>query len=448
MSTPFQAITTGDKSISERVSAPLRAVKSDFQQRRKTAEATYDVLNIDYTGLPNNQVQMAQAWGDSVRENLIEGYRTNNQELIREAKDQGRRLTSYITAMQQDYTIGRNSIKRAEEKQYQGLSNSKEEIQSEFKNRYNQDIGFEVDERGYPKGIVIDGNPVGIGEFTNALRDNPFMVVDQVDFGSGYQAATTAQRHLGDVAVLGSVDQVRTKGAEYAKKDLENQMVSNEDLAVLYAVKNKLISDINNPSEADVIKIQEIANDPKRLEDAKNLYVNDYREYLVNTYNTQEKARAKQERITQERVAAQGILALDPVVENVGGENLAVYYTNVDGVAFDIKGNERVTSVGIDESGNIKYVEVAVPNPEYIQGYSDEEPRYITKEYANNELTEEIAQLVKNRIEIKAPKQIKGWSRFTDKAKKAIKSAPNESQAIDILSQPAIEYGPQQFTQD
>jgi hypothetical protein len=435
MSTPFQAITTGDKSISERVSAPLRAVKSDFQQRRKTAEATYDVLNVDYTGLPNNQVQMAQAWGDSVRENLIEGYRTNNQELIREAKDQGRRLTSYITTMQQDYTIGRNSMKRAEEKQYQGLSNSKEEIQSEFKNRYNQEIGFEVDERGYPKGIVIDGNPVGIGEFTNALRDNPFMVVDQVDFGSGYQAATTAQRHLGDVAVLGSVDQVRTKGAEYAKKDLENQMVSNEDLAVLYAVKNKLISDINNPSEQDVIRIQEIANDPKRLEEAQQLYINDYTEHLVNGYTTQEKARQRQERISQERVASQGILALDPVVRSVEGENVALYYTDVEGVSFDIKGNERVAAVGVDDSGAIKYVEAVVKYQDGYGGYT-----YETKKYFGDELTEDVKELVKNRIEIKAPKQINGWERFTNKAVKAINdapTAPNKNAALQELSKPA-----------
>lgn len=434
MSTPFQAITTGDKSISERVSAPLRAVKSDFQQRRKTAEATYDVLNIDYTGLPNNQVQMAQAWGDSVRENLIEGYRTNNQDLIREAKDQGRRLTSYITAMQQDYTIGRNSIKRAEEKQYQGLSNTKEEIQAEYKNRYEQEFAFETDERGYPSSVVIDGSPIGVGEFTNALRDNPFMVVDAVDFGSGYQASGNANRHLADVVVLGSTAQVQAKAEEYARKDLENDMVSNEDLAVLYVVKNKLISDINNPSEADVIKIQEIANDPKRLEEAKQLYISDYTEHLVNGYRTQEKARAKQERITQERVAAQGILALDPVVRSVGDENVAIYYTDVDGVSFDIKGNERVAAVGIDANGGIKYVQVVVKTPDAyaIGGYS-----YETKQYIGDTLTEEVQELVKNRIEIKAPKQINGWSRFTNKATKAIKSAPNETEAINILSQPA-----------
>lgn len=447
MSTPFQAITTGDKSIAERVSAPLRAVKSDFQQRRKTAEATYDVLNVDYTGLPNNQVQMAQAWGDSVRENLIEGYRTNNQELIREAKDQGRRLTSYITAMQQDYTIGRNSLKRAEEKQYQGLSNSKEEIQAEYKNRYNQEFGFEVDERGYPKGIVIDGNTIGVGEFTNALRDNPFMVVDAVNFGGGYQASTRANVHVNDVVVLGSESQVRAKSEEYARKDIDNQMVSTEDLAVLYAVKNKLITDINNPSEADVIKIQQIANDPEKLKEAEDMYVSDYSDYLVNTYTTQEKARAKQERVTQERVAAQGILALDPVVENKNGENLAVYYTNVGGVQFKIKGNESVSSVGIDSSGNVKYVQVYVPNPNYIQGYGDDEPQYIAKEYVGDELTEEVKQLVKNRIEIKAPKQINGWERFTDKAKKVIKSAPDEAGALDAFSTPIVDDTPQSFSQ-
>lgn len=60
-----------------------------------------------------------------------------------------------------------------------------------------------------------------------------------------------------------------------------------------------------------------------------------------------------------------------------------------------------------------------------------------TKQYIGDTLTEEVQELVKNRIEIKAPKQINGWSRFTNKATKAIKSAPNETEAINILSQPA-----------
>ena len=76
MSTPFQAITTGGKSIAESVTAPLRAVKSDFAQKRKTAEATYDALDVDYTGLPNNQVQLAQAWGAAVRETSSKAART------------------------------------------------------------------------------------------------------------------------------------------------------------------------------------------------------------------------------------------------------------------------------------------------------------------------------------------------------------------------------------
>lgn len=436
MSTPFQAITTGDKTIAERVSAPLRAVKSDFQQRRKTAEAGYDALNIDYMGLPDNQVQMAQAWGDAVRENLIEGYRTNNQDLIRDAKQQGRNLTSYITAMQQDYAIGRNSMKRAEQKQFRDLSNSKEEIMMGFDNRYKAPIGFEVDERGYPKGISIDGQPVAIGQFVNSMKDNPFMVVDAVNFGGGYLAANRAKDFRQDIITEGSAGQASAKAEEFARKDLENNIVSNEDLAVLYAVKNKLISDINNPSEADVIKIQEIANDPKRLEDAKNLYINDYREYLQGEYITREKAKAKQERETQEKVAANGILAIDPVVADLGegiGKS-AIYYTDVEGVSFDIKGNERVQAVGINQSGDINYVKVMVKVPSMMPPYYT----YEDKVYVGEELTTEVSQLVRNRIEVKAPKQINGFNRFVDKAKKEIQTGtPNAKAAKDALSKPA-----------
>ncbi len=200
-------------------------------------------------------------------------------------------------------------------------------------------------------------------------------------------------------------------------------------------IKNKLISDVNNPSEKDVQLIQSITQDPKKLEEAKGMYINDYSDYLGDQYTTREKAKAKQDRETQEKVASQGILALDPVVAQVEGETVAVYYTDVDGVSFDIKGNERVASVGINDGGDIKYVEVVVRIPDNYGGYS-----YETKKYMGDELTDEISQLVKNRIEVKAPKQINGWSRFTDKATKAIKNAPmtpNVESALNELSTPA-----------
>ena len=184
--------------------------------------------------------------------------------------------------------------------------------------------------------------------------------------------------------------------------------------------------------------IQSITQDPKKLEEAKGMYINDYSDYLGDQYTTREKAKAKQERETQEKVASQGILALDPVVAQVEGEKVAVYYTDVDGVSFDIKGNERVSSVGINDSGDIKYVEVVVKIPGDL--YAGTPATYETKKYMGDELTDEISQLVKNRIELKAPKQINGWSRFTDKATKAIKNAPmtpNVESALDELSKPA-----------
>jgi len=424
MSTPFQAITTGGKSIAESVSAPLRAVKSEFTQRRKTAEATYDALDVDYTGLPNNQVQLAQTWGDAVRENLVEGYRTNNQDLIRQAKQQGRALTSYITTMQQDYSIGRGSMRRAEEKQYQDLSESREEITAGFKNRYEEPLGYKLDEKGYPSNLTVGGQDVAIGQFVNTMRDNPFMVVDAVDFGGGYIAETNAARHSSEMVAATSLGDAESKASKYAQIDIDNGQVSSEDLALLYVVRNKLISDVNNPSEKDVQLIQSITQDPKKLGEAQEMYVTDYSDYLVDQYKTREQAKAKQDRETQEKVASQGILALDPVVANVGGENIAVYYTDVDGASFDIKGNERVSSVGINAGGDIKYVEVVVKIPGDL--FAGTQATYETKQYAGSELTDEIISLVQNRIEIKAPKQINGWKRFTDKAKNALENAPKQ----------------------
>mgnify|MGYP007046345257 FL=1 len=63
---------------------------------------------------------------------------------------------------------------------------------------------------------------------------------------------------------------------------------------------------------------------------------------------------------------------------------------------------------------------------------------YEDKVYVGEELTTEVSQLVRNRIEVKAPKQINGFNRFVDKAKKEIQNGtPNAKAAKDALSKPA-----------
>lgn len=446
MSTPFQAITTGDKSISERMSAPVAAVAGEFRRRESEGTQSYDAMNIDFVGLPDNQVAMTQQWADAVREDLVEGYRTNNQQLIRQAKDQGRQLQGYIKTMEQDYQMGINSMTRAKQKNFQGLSNSKEEIEMGFKNRYQENFSFETDERGYPTNVVIGGQPVGVQDFTTNLRDNPFMVVDAVKFGDNYIASSVADRHKSDIIAEGSPASARAKAAEYANIDIDNGKVSKEDLALLYAVRNKLISDVNNPSAEDVALIQNISADDEKLESARDLYVSDYQDHLEDSWNVNKKSRDRAERIQQDKIASQGILALDPVVAELNGDKLGVYYTDVEGVAFDIKGNERVSAVGMDETGNIKYVKVVVKERDPLMNTI----KYVEKEYVPMEgasplgegqepLTQDVQQLVKNRIEIKAPKQIRGWERFSGKVKDAMSSdnQPNVQGAADAFSQPA-----------
>lgn len=405
-------------------------------------------MNIDFVGLPDNQIAMAQQWGDAVRENLVEGYRTNNQDLIREAKNQGRALQSYIKATQEDYSIGINSLNRAKQKNFQDLSNSREEIEMGFKNRYQENFGFEVDERGYPKGLVIGGQKVGVNDFVTNMKENPFMVVDAVDFGKNYIADSVANRHTNDIIAEASPTNARAKAAEYARKDIDNGMVSNEDLAVLYAVKNKLISDVNNPTAEDVKRIQGIAQDGDKLAEAQDLYIQDYQNYLEDQWNVNKKSRDRAERIQQDKIASQGILALDPVAANIDGETLGLYYMDVEGVSFDIKGNERVSAVGVDSNGEIKYAQVVVKK---IDPLNPGAATYETKKYVipkpnellpvgSEALTPEVQQLIKNRIEIKAPKQIRGWERFTSKVEDVIKNAPpepNVDEVIDIFSNPA-----------
>ncbi len=57
------------------------------------------------------------------------------------------------------------------------------------------------------------------------MRDNPFMVVDAVDFGGGFRAEKNAARHGNEIIAAGSLNGAREQAVKYAEIDIENGLV-------------------------------------------------------------------------------------------------------------------------------------------------------------------------------------------------------------------------------
>ena len=134
------------------------------------------------------------------------------------------------------------------------------------------------------------------------------------------------------------------------------------------------------------------------------------------------------------------MLSLSPIVT----DGLSTYYTDVEGVDFNIKGNQTVTSVAFDQKGEIAKVTVRVK--EKASGFDPSGVTYRDVEYIpgttgvtglgeNQEiLTQEIQQLVRNRMDAKVNN---GFSRMQQRAINEFGSGPNEAGAVDAFSQPA-----------
>mgnify|MGYP000967440105 CR=1 FL=1 len=268
MASPFQAITTGDKSLAQLASEPIKAVQAEGQKRRAAGEGAYESYGYTFGNLPANQVPVAQQWADAVRDNLIEGYRTNNQDMIRTAKQQGRDLQTYIRSMEEDYTIAKNSLVRAREKNFQGLSENRVEIETGFENRYEVPISLETDGNGYPLNAVISGmdgmeNKMSLGELQRGLQESRFIVVDAVNLGTNFNPEKISSRWADEVATAGTRSEAQQRASQYAADDIKNQMVAPQDVAIAYLVNKKAIN-VTNPSSQDVALIDQVVNDPER----------------------------------------------------------------------------------------------------------------------------------------------------------------------------------------
>jgi hypothetical protein len=435
MASPFQAITTGEKSLAQRASEPLKSVRIEGQKRREAAEGAYDSYGYTFGNLPANQIPVAQQWADAVRENLVEGYRTGNNDMIRQAKQQGTRLQGYIKSMEQDYTIGRNSVVKAREKNYRGLSETQEQIETGFKNRYEVPISLETDGNGYPINAVISGldgmeNRITLNELENGLKDNPFIVVDAVNLGTNYNPERISSRWAQEIGVAKNESEARQMASKYANTDIQNQMVSNEDMAVLYLVQNKAIN-ASEPSNEDLERIKQVQANPEMMEAAKSLWASDYEEKLVNQWRVQQEAmRQQQQRAEQAAIRSEnrrkradaeaGILSMTPFTQ--GG--LKTYDLDTKGLRFDVGQGREISEVAYDSDGNLSRV---VTQTAVKDIYGNVQYNTETLLSSDGTLTEGMKQKVEvNLTNLSGGKS--GYQKLTSK-----QAAPNVSGAAGML---------------
>lgn len=377
MASPFQAITTGDKSLAQLASEPIKAVRLETQKRRAAGEGAYESYGYTFGNLPANQVPLAQKWADAVRENLVEGYRTNSPDMIRSAKQQGRDLQTYIKNMEEDYTIAKNSMVRAREKNFQGLSESRVEIETGFENRYEVPISLETDGNGYPTNAVIEGldgmqNKMSLGDLQRGLQESRFIVVDAVNLGTNYNPEKMSNRWDREVSTAPNEAEARSRASKYAQDDIKNQMVSPQDIAVAYLVNTKAIN-VSNPSAEDVSLIDQVINDPDRFNEAQQIWSSNYEENLFGIWKSvreqDQRARSlseqnaiKSEERQQRKAAKSGILSMTPFMS--GG--LKTYNLDTKGLRFDVGQGREVSEVAYDENGTLQRVVITTESKDVL----------------------------------------------------------------------------------
>lgn len=435
MASPFQAITTGDKSLAQLASEPLKAVRAEGQARRAAGESAYESYGYTFGNLPANQVPVAQQWADAVRDNLIEGYRTNNQDMIRTAKQQGRDLQTYIKNMEEDYTIAKNSLVRAREKNFQGLSENRVQIETGFQNRYEVPISLETDGNGYPVNAVIAGmdgmeNKMSLGELQRGLQESRFIVVDAVNLGTNFNPEKVSSRWADEIATASNASQAREKASQYAADDIKNQLVSPQDIAVAYLVEKKAIN-VANPTNEDVALINQVVNDPDRFAEAQQIWSANYENFLVGQWEANkaaeqrriqlsEQAAIRSESRQQRRAAEAGILSMTPVMQ--GG--LKTFNLDTKGLRFEVGQGREVSEVGYDASGNLAKVVVYVPTKDV---YGNVQYNVQTFLSSDGSLSDQMEQVVKVNLSNLSGGS-SGYKKLTEK-----EATPNTSGAASML---------------
>lgn len=300
--TIYAPIKTGN--LSEIAAAPFRERERQVMTRIANADKATEqtgIYDVSTAGLAPNMQAVARPWIDSIKKNMTEGFYSNDNQKVNEARRQAQELKTFIESGKLATKAAETSVLMGEQNLWRGLSVDEQTGKQLYSDFTQKPFNVQYDSNGYPLVVKDDGSvdsPLGV---SNLNPQNYLVFTEAIDWGKNIDPKAYVSNYNDLIANARSEKEATEIITKQYNQDKKLGRVKPDDIGVSYLLsrdyKNIRPEDIG---QSRIIEEKDIVvGDEELFADADSYYLNNAIEAGLSAYRSAQAAAAKRDKPTE-----------------------------------------------------------------------------------------------------------------------------------------------------
>ena len=302
--TIYAPIKTGN--LSEIAAAPFRERERQVMTRIANADKATEqtgIYDVSTSGLAPNMQAVAKPWIESIKKNMTEGFYSNDNQRVNEARRQAQELKTFIESGKLATKAAETSVLMGEQNLWRGLSVDEQTGKQLYSDFTQKPFNVQYDSNGYPLVVKDDGSVDSPLSVSNLNPQNYLVFTEAIDWGKNIDPKAYVNNYSDLISNARSEKEATEIITKQYNQDKKLGRVKPDDIGVSYLLSR----DYKNirPEEIGQSRIIEekdiVIGDEELFADADSYYLNNAIESGLAVYRSAQAAAAKRDKPTTEK---------------------------------------------------------------------------------------------------------------------------------------------------
>lgn len=302
--TIYAPIQTG--SLSEIAAAPFRERERQVMTRIANADkATQQtgIYDVSTAGLAPNMQAVAQPWVESIKKNMTEGFYSNDNQKVNEARRQAQELKAFVESGKLATKAADDSVLYGEKNLWRGLSVDEQTGKQLYSDFTQKPFNVQYDANGYPLIVKDDGSADSPLAVSNLNPQNYLIFTESIDWGKNIDPKAYVNNYNDLIVNAKTEKEAAAIITKQYNEDKKLGRVKPDDIGVSYLLnKDYLGIRPEDVGQSRIIEEKDIViGDDELFAEADSYYLNNAIEAGMSNWRSAQAAAAKRDKPTTEK---------------------------------------------------------------------------------------------------------------------------------------------------
>lgn len=302
--TIYAPIQTGN--LSEIAAAPFRERERQVMSRIANADkATQQtgIYDVSTAGLAPNMQAVAQPWVESIKKNMTEGFYSNDNQKVNEARRQAQELKAFVESGKLATKAADESVLYGEKNLWRGLSVDEQTGKQLYADFTQKPFNVQYDANGYPLIVKDDGSADSPLAVSNLNPQNYLIFTESIDWGKNIDPKAYVNNYNDLIVNAKSEKEAAAIITKQYNEDKKLGRVKPDDIGVSYLLnKDYLGIRPEDIGQSRIIEEKDIViGDDELFAEADSYYLNNAIEAGMSNWRSAQAAAAKRDKPTTEK---------------------------------------------------------------------------------------------------------------------------------------------------